>query len=183
MTHAASIVGPELTKLYQLFPDEAAIPAHEILAPDLVPPPYHDLLVHPHHMTVAVERFYGQPVDVEVLHSRLDGHCYSRIIRLRLHDGSKVVQFGIVRIHLDCCSPPVRDKILEGKTPLGRVLIEHNVLRSIHPTAFLQVMPNAKLMEQMEIDEPSLLYGRLGVIFCDHRPAIEVLEILNPISE
>jgi len=182
MKSPASIVGPDLPTLYRLFPDQATIPPHEIIAPDLVPVPYQSLLVHPHHMTVTVEQFYGQSVDVEVLTSIREGNDYSRQILLRLQDGSKVVQFGIVRIHLDCCTPEVAEKIVEGKTPLGRILIQHNVLRSIHPTPFLKVMPTAELMGQLEITTSVTLYGRLGLIFCDHRPAIEVLEILSPVE-
>jgi hypothetical protein len=76
----------------------------------------------------------------------------------------------------------VRDAILEEKTPLGRVLIDNNVLRRIEPTAFLQITPGPKLADWFGLSRPETCYGRLGVIFCDDRPAIAVLEILAPVK-
>ena len=148
----------------------------------MIPEPYRDLLVHHHHMTVTVEAFYQQPVDVRVLATRHEGNSYHREILLELHESKKVVQFGIVRIDLTCCSDSVREAILEEKTPLGRILIEHNVLRRIEPTAFLRIDPGPKLVQWFGMAKPTPTYGRMGVIFCDDRPAIAVLEILTPIS-
>ena len=153
-----------------------------IVPPDEVPEPYRRLLVHHHHMTVTVEAFYGRPVDVRILASRRGGNSYNREILLELHGTGQVVQFGAVRIDLSCCAGPVADAILEGKTPLGRVLIEHNVLRRIEPTAFLQIEPGPKLVEWFGLPRARLTYGRMGVIFCDDRPAIAVLEILAPVE-
>jgi chorismate-pyruvate lyase len=154
----------------------------KIIPPDEVPEPYHGLLVHHHHMTVTVEAFYGRPVDVRVLEARTTGDCYSREILLELHGSRQVVQFGVARINLACCSEPVRAAILEQKTPLGRILIEHNVLRRIEPTAFLHIEPGPKLVEWFNLARPRPTYGRMGVIFYDDRPAIAVLEILAPVG-
>jgi chorismate-pyruvate lyase len=85
-----------------------------------------------------------------------------------------------VRIDLTCLRPAVREAILEQKTPLGRVLIEHNVLRRIEPTAFLRISPGPELLKWMGLSRATTLYGRTGVIFCNDRPAIAVLEILCP---
>jgi chorismate-pyruvate lyase len=153
-----------------------------IIPPDEVPEPYYGLLVHHHHMTVTVEAHYGRPVDVRVLEAHHAGNSYSREILLELQGTSQVVQFGIARINLACCSESVRAAILEGKTPLGRILIEHGVLRTIEPTAFLHIEPGPKLVEWFGLARPRQTYGRMGVIFCDDRPAIAVLEILAPIG-
>ena len=118
-------------------------------------------------MTVTVEDHYGEPIDVRVIATRRDGDSYSREILLELSSNKKVVQFGIVRIHLNCLSEAVRNAILEEKTPLGRVLIEHGVLRYIEPTAFLRIMPKTKLMGWFGMTEPRVCYGRMGVIFCN----------------
>jgi hypothetical protein len=32
------------------------------------------------------------------------------------------------------------------------------------------------------LPEPQETYGRLGIIHCDHKPAIELLEIMAPIN-
>src|SRR5262245_33500718 len=130
---------PTLDHLYNLFPDSPDRPeAREVPAAG-VPQPYHRLLVHTHHMTVTVEEFYRSAVDVQVLNCRRVGNEYSRKILLTTRPTGQVVQFGLVRIDLGVCPEAVRNEIVEGKTPLGRVLIQHNMLRRIEPVAFLRV--------------------------------------------
>jgi chorismate-pyruvate lyase len=172
---------PDYQSLYGRFPDADGIPLAETIPSYEIPEPYRALLVHHHHMTVTVESHYGDRVDVRVLDSRLAGAEYSRKILLELAGNRKVVQFGIVGIDLDLLSPAVRDQITAQGTPLGRVLIENNVLREVHPTGYLRIAANGSLKNWfgMERDEP--LFGRLGVITADGRPAIEVLEILAPV--
>ena len=152
-----------------------------IVPPSWVPEPYRTLLAHHLHMTVTVEGHFKQPVEIQVLASRRIGESYGRETLLMLRDSKQVVQFGAVRIDLACCTPAVREEILEEKTPLGRVLVNNNVLRRIEPTAFLQITPGAKLADWFGLTRPETCYGRLGVIFCDDRPAIAVLEILAPV--
>jgi hypothetical protein len=152
-----------------------------IIPPSWIPEPYRKMLVHHVHMTVTVEEHYQQPVSIEVLASRRVGESYGRETLLQL-PSQQAAQFGAVRIDLTCCSAAVRDAILEEKTPLGRVLIDNNVLRRIEPTAFLQITPGPKLADWFGLSRPETCYGRLGVIFCDDRPAIAVLEILAPVK-
>ena len=90
------------------------------------------------------------------------------------------MQFGIARVNLCYCSPAVRAEILAARTPLGRILIQHNVLRRIEPTAFLRVIPGSAMMEWFELERSRPTYGRLAYIHCDGQPAIELLEIVAP---
>jgi hypothetical protein len=174
--------GPALPDLYRLFAVDAPLPEHELLPPESMPEPYRSLLFHEHHMTVTVEEFYGSLVDVVVLDRRRDGESYARKILLQLQSDGRIVQSGIVRIHLQYCSEPVRDAILAERTPLGRILIEHNVLRRIEPTAYFRVKPGPYLRGWFGRTEPFETYGRLGIIHCDGEPAIELLEVLAPID-
>lgn len=171
---------PDLAQLLALFPPPDFLRAYELLAGDKVPQPYRDLLVHDHHMTVTVEAHHGSLVDVRVLDDRLEGDIYARKILLALQSNGTVVQFGLVRIRLDFVSPEVRAEITSRKTPLGRILIQHNVLRTIQPTSFLRVVPGPAMMEWFELKTPTPTYGRTAVITCDEQPAIEVLEIVAP---
>jgi hypothetical protein len=174
---------PTFDHLYRLFPDSPDRPSAVEVPAEEVPPPYHQLLVHTHHMTVTVERYYGSPVDVNVMHCRRSGNEYARKILLQLHDDSrKVVQFGLVRINLGVCPEPVRNAIIEGKTPLGRVLIQHDMLRRIEPLAFLRVKLSQTMAEWFRVPPGTESYGRVGVIFTGDRPAVEVLEILAPVA-
>lgn len=177
----AVIPAPTADSLYALFPS-ADRPVCTPISGDAMPEPYKSLLVHTHHMTVTVEKHYGGPVDVNVLEAAHDGDEYARKILLRVRHTGRVVQFGIVQIDLNFLSPPVRERIVEGKTPLGRVLIEHNVLRRILPAGYLRVDPSPRLCEWFGLAEPTTTYGRLGIIYTDGKPAIEVLEILAPVA-
>ncbi len=175
---------PTFDQLYQLFPDSPDRPdAVEIRAHE-VPEPYHKLLVHTHHMTVTVEAFYGSPADVRVLSCRREGNEYARKILLALkEDPTNVVQFGLVRIDLGVCLEAVRNEIVEGKTPLGRVLIQHDMLRRIEPVAYLRVALSATMARWFRVPPDTETFGRIGVIYTGDRPAVEVLEILAPIAQ
>ena len=93
----------------------------------------------------------------------------------------QVVQFGLVRINLGVCSEAVRNEIVEGKTPLGRVLIRHNMLRRIEPQAYLRLALSAAMASWFDVEAGTCTYGRVGLIYTGERPAVEVLEILAPV--
>ena len=171
----------QFRSLFEFFGDAAPdLPGFEVLPPDQVPQPYRDLLVHEHHMTVTLERFHGRPVEVRILRQVRTGNQYARMILLALEGGDEIVQFGIVRIDLSCCDEAVQAEILAGKTPLGRILIAHNVLRHIDPTAFLKITPDRAMMQWFEIEKVQPVYGRLATIYCNGLPAIELLEVVRP---
>jgi chorismate-pyruvate lyase len=102
------------------------------------------------------------------------------MILLALEGSGEVVQFGIMRVDLRYCDETVRAEILCGKTPLGRILIEHDVLRHINPTAYLRITPNREFMECFGLKAAEPAYGRLATIFCNGLPAVDLLEIVRP---
>jgi chorismate-pyruvate lyase len=172
--------GPDLRTLQALFPHSDDIAENVTISAEQMPPPYHSLLVHEHHMTVTVERHHGSLVDVVILDRRHESDTYARKILLRLQSTGRIVQFGIVRIHLQYWDAEVRREIIAGKTPLGRILIEHDVLRRIEPTAYLKIVPGLAMMSWFGLDRPVPTYGRLALIHCNEQPAIELLEIVAP---
>src|SRR5437868_10228382 len=100
--------GPDLRTLLGLFgPADEVIARAEIVPGDEVPPPYHGLLVHEHHMTVTVEAHHGDQVDVRILARAQRGDSYARKILLALQGNGQVVQFGIMRVRLNYCSAGV----------------------------------------------------------------------------
>jgi len=72
------------------------------------------------------------------------------------------------------------EKQLVGQTPLGRILINHDVMRRIEPTGFLRMVPGPELMKHFGLSEPMPTYGRLAYIHCNEQPAIELLEVVAP---
>jgi len=139
------------------------------------------LLAHDSHMTVTVERFHNGPVDVRVLETRLDGDHYSRKILLTRKSDGAVVQFGIMRLDFSCVTPTVRREIESQQTPLGRILIEHNVLREVHLTRLYKVTPGEDLQKLFGMRPGQITYGRTALIHFDGEPAVELLEIVTPV--
>jgi hypothetical protein len=180
MNHPATLRGPRLDELLSLFSTVDDFSSIQPVAAEEVPSPYHELLVHEHHMTVTVEAHHGDRVNVVIYNRRHDGPFYARRIFLALEKSQRVVQYGLVRINLRYCSPEVRAEIIAGETPLGRILINHDVLRRIEPTGFLRVVPGPALVQQFGLTEPVPTYGRLAYIHCDEKPAIELLEVVAP---
>lgn len=173
---------PTLDHLYGLFPHSPDRPTAVEIPERDVPQPYHKVLVHTQHMTVTVEEYYRSPVDVRVLECRRQGNDYARKILLTAQSTGRVVQFGLVRINLGACSEPVRNEIVEEKTPLGRILIRHNMLRRIDPLAYLRVSLNEVMAGWFGVAPGTETFGRVGVIYTGDRQAAEVLEILAPID-
>jgi hypothetical protein len=173
----------ELKKLTDLFPGgDELFERAEHVASALVPEPYKRLLVHEHHMTVTMEDFYRSPVVVKVLDRRLDGDVYSRKIVLESDGDGRVVQFGIVRFDLSVVLAAVRKEILSEETPLGRILINYNVLRHIDLGAMLQLTAGRGLSGVFGCPPGELTYGRLATIFCNRRPAVDLLEVPAPVA-
>jgi chorismate-pyruvate lyase len=173
---------PDVRSLFALFPSGSLeeAPDHEIVPADEVPPPYGGLLVHEHHMTVTVEAFHGDLVNVRILDRQQSDDWYARKILLTLQGSGRVVQFGIMRIHLRHCSRAVREEIIAGQTPLGRILIQHDVLRRIEPRAYLRVIPGEAMMRWFGLQRRQPTYGRLAIIHCNGQPAVDLLEVVAP---
>ena len=91
-----------------------------------------------------------------------------------------MVQYGIVRLNTKFLSERPRQEILEQKKPLGRVLIEHDVLREIQLFDLLEVRCGPVLAGLFSVPEKTVTYGRTALLHCDNEPAIELLEIVTP---
>jgi hypothetical protein len=179
MMFSAAAASPDLAELFAQFPPALDLPTVTPVLPDAVPQPFQGLLVHDQHMTVTVEAYHGDLVDVRVLNRHIAASHYSRKIVLELQKSRKRVLFGIVRVNLDYCSVPVCAEILGEKTPFGRVLIKHNVMRRIEPTQFLRIEPGSRQLAWFGLQEPQELYGRLAYIHCDEQPAVELFEVVT----
>lgn len=173
----------ELFSLTNRFPDREPLFLNAEHIPSAVTPePYKTMLVHDHHMTVEMEKFHHTSVDVRVLDSLLEGDEYARKILLLKHGTNTVVQFGVVRFHLNYVTDSVRQQIIEGQIPLGRILITHNVLRHIDLGAILEITAGPALAPLLQMPVGGVTYGRLATIFCNRQPAVDLLEISAPLT-
>jgi len=169
-----------LRELFELFAGavQADPPPVATVPSDALPQSYQRLLVHENHMTLALEEFFGKPVRLHVIARRQRDKEYARMILLSLDGTNQFVEFGIVRLRLDVLNDEVRSEILAGVTPLGRILVEHDVLRRIQPTHYLEITPHEQLRGWLGITSTEPIYGRLATIYCDGLPAIDLLEVV-----
>ena len=174
---------PDLQVLVDLFyPSLDAVGQFTEFEPAGMPQPFRTLLAHDEHMTVTVEAYFGGAVDVEVLEVHRTPTHYSRKIALRLQSDRRVVLFGLVRLNLGFLDPQVRAEIESERIPLGRVLIEHNVLRNVRLLSLWRIAPGAELRRLFGLSQPDICYGRTALIYCNGVPAVELLEIVTPAS-
>lgn len=172
---------PDLQDLVAIFfADLADVGQFTAVQPNKIPQDYRDLLAHYSHMTVTVEHFHNSPVDVVVLERQSTGRHYSRKILLTRQSDGRVVQFGIVRLDFNTVSQAVREEIQSEQTPLGRVLIKHNVLREVELKQIYRIVCGPELATHFNLPEGSTVYGRTALIYCDGEPAVELLEIVTP---
>ena len=174
---------PDLESLVALFyPDSAELGSLEPTDAGDVPSVYRRLLDHNHHMTVAVEEFHGTSVDVRVMDVITSPASYSRKILLTRHSDEQVVQFGIVRLKLSVLEPSVQEQIKGQQTPLGRILIDNNVMRQVALHQLLRVQCGPDLATILNASDGTTTYGRTALIYCNGEPAVELLEIVAPVS-
>lgn len=150
-----------------------------VMAEDM-PQAHRELLAHNEHMTVTLEAWHDSPVDLRVLETKLTSSYYARSILLLKTSDASVVQFGIVRLRLDFFQEDVRQKIESRRTPLGRILIQHNVMRQVELVSLWRVLPAASLSKLFASNRGDPTFGRTAIIHCDSEPAIELLEIVAP---
>ena len=178
---ASQAAFPDLQELVKLFYERVEdLGRFQHVSGDEIPAVYGKLLNHNHHMTVTVESHHGCPVDVQVLDYAIEDDTYQRKILLTRQSDGRVVMFGIVRLHMHFLTEPVRAEIESRSIPLGRVLINHDVLCRVELGRLWQVTPGADLCRHFQLHAPEITFGRTAIIHCDEEPAIELVEIVAP---
>jgi chorismate-pyruvate lyase len=177
------IPAPDLETLLSLFyRDAAEFGTVEATSADDMPTVARKLLDHEHHMTVTVEDHHHCEVNVQVLETLFDGQAYSRKILLTKQTDNTVVQFGIVRLNFEFLAAHVQQEILAEETPLGRILINHNVLRRVELSRLWEIQAGHDLVELFRVSSGTIVYGRTAWLYCNSEPAIELLEVVTPVQ-
>ncbi len=181
-TNRANWSHPDLQSLVDLFFNDAAqLGQFTELPAEQLPAPYRELLGHTHHMTVTVENYHQSPVDVRVLEKQVTPQHYSRKILLERQSDQRVVQFGIVRLNKMALTEIVRNEIESETIPLGRVLINHDVMRTVKLMSTWKIQPGTALTEAFGTTF-DLCFGRTALIYTDGIPAVELLEIVLDVN-
>ena len=151
---------------------------HQADASEL-PADANSLLNHCEHMTVTIEKFHDSEVDVKVLDElNTDTHYSRKILLTRKSDGG-VVQYGIVRLDMSTLPQIVQDQIRERKIPLGRILISHDVMRAVRLAKLYRIEAGEELASHFGVEPGTDIFGRTAWMYCNGKPAIELLEIVN----
>jgi chorismate-pyruvate lyase len=130
-------------------------------------------------MTVTVEEFHQSLVNVHVLATQVDETHYARKILLSRQSDGKVVQFGIVRLCFDYLDSDIQAEIERQEMPLGRILIQRNILRQVQLATLWKIETGEDLSTLFQVPVGSETYGRTALIFCNGEPAVELLEIVT----
>jgi chorismate-pyruvate lyase len=175
---------PDIAELAELFfPRLEALGRFTRIGEEDMPPAYCSLLAHDDHMTVTIEAIHNSLVNVHVLEVKQEGDLYARKITLTRQSDGVVVLFGIMRMDLGQVRPEVRREIEQERTPLGRVLIRHHVLRHVELAGLYRVAPGAPLLKLLGIeDQAATTYARTARIHVANRPAVQLLEIVAPVD-
>ncbi len=171
---------PDLKSLVDLFfPDPDVLGSFQEVAAAALPEDYRQLLAHPHHMTVANEVFHNSPVTVQVVAEQQTDSHYSRQILLRRTSDNRVIQYGIVRINRHQLPPEVMAQIEQKELPLGRILIEHDIMRTVKLLSLWQIVPGSYLSQQFEQGDFAECFGRTAFLYLNGLPVVELLEIVK----
>lgn len=160
-----------------LFDQLDQLTAARRIEPEALPEPARALLVHREHMTAVLERHFRAPVDLRVLRELRGERYYARRIELTLRSTAQLVEVGAVWIDMRRLPPPAAAEVLSKHAPLGDILIRHNVLRRISPRWYFEFDAQTEIARAFGGTAP--VYGRVGTIYCDDEPAIELLEVVS----
>jgi len=168
----------DLVRLFH--PAEADFGRFVPLRSESLPAAPRTLLDHRSHMTVAMERFHGGPVNLLVIDRNEDAvGRYAREILLTTAAG-RVVQHGIVRIDLGRIAAGPAAAIRAESLPLGRILLDAGLLCDVHDVSLLGITPGPHLGSLFGTGAGGEAFGRVATIGLDGSPAIELLEIVSP---
>ena len=157
--------------------DVAAFGTLSEISPAALPQTPRALLVHSHHMTDAMQEYHGSPVDVVVLDKRQWPDGYARKILLTRQLDQRVVQLGLVRLHWRWIPNFVREAVERAKTPLGRILDELEVMRSVELERLWRFTPQPEIGRLVDLSAGTTMFGRTARILVNHAAAIDLLEI------
>ena len=85
-------------------------------------------------------------------------------------------------MNINALEEDVWRQIENQEVPLGRVLIRHDVLREVELCELWQIKSGPCLASLLHRSIGETLYGRTALIHCDGEPAIELLEVVAPVS-
>ncbi len=176
--------------LHRLLPFHFFYEKAEIDLPDFafveggeVPYPYRSLLVHRNDMTPTLAAFHHSRLYLKVHQFESNDDFVMRLVSLHAVSSDKPVEYGAIAIQLGSLPDEVREKVVDGKQPLGGLLGEYQVVHSGSPQAYFSVPADDLIAGALHQKEGAVLYGRCnqlldkeGMVFAD---IVEILPRCN----
>lgn len=160
------------------------MPGFESVEPASLPEPYRHLLVHDADMTGRLTAFHNETIGLRVIEENVLREVLARRIVLFATITGKEVEFGGIIIYLNRFESDVRNLIEEGKIPLGRILVNHQVEFIRSPTHYLKVVADDMIAECLATQAGIELYGRKSKLSNSEGEVLaEIVEVLPPIKE
>jgi hypothetical protein len=169
--------------LDEFYEDLAVRPPLEaaVVEPADIPQPQRQLLVHYQDMTSTLQNHFGEPIALRVLDRKLDHDYYLRHIVLETAGSGRPVEYGAIRVHLPSLDESARNEVLEGRTPMGKILNGRRLIYRCCPGAFFRLFSNTIIEQSLRLAAPEWLYGRCNCLSgAQGRTIAEVIEILPP---
>jgi len=168
-----------LSEFYQRA--KLTLPRITVIPGEEVPEPFQTLLVHKNDMTPTLETHHNSRIHLEIVSRDRRGDFYYREVVLRLDHDEKPVEFGANKVFLGQFPEEAQEQILLEQVPLGRILKECGVRHVTEAKHYLRIEPDALILEKLEIETPTVLYGRKALISdLKGHPLSEIVEILPP---
>lgn len=142
-----------------------------------------ELLVHDRDMTSTLSRFHRSELDLQVLEKQSSPDYLLRLVLLTKRELPVPVEFGAIGIRLEALPPALREKIQEGRVPLGGLLSQFQIRYESAPQAFFQIAVDAFIAERLLEPVGSLLCGRCNTLMLPNGEVFaDIVEIVPPAS-
>ena len=166
-----------LTRFYEQ--EQLAPLAFEVIGEEQLPEPQRHLLVHDRDMTTRLECHHRSPIGLKALYISHEPESYFREVLLIAENSGNPVEYGAIEINLEVFPGDLRAKVLEGRKPLGGLLVEHDFAFVSSPQTYFQVQSDEHVQELLELDGPTTLNGRSNILTTpDGRAIANIVEIL-----
>ena len=130
-------------------------------------------------MTSALERFYEEPMLLEVLAEGRSAEYYFREVVLKGQNSGCAAEFGLIEIELDHFPPALQELILRGEKPLGGILNESGITYKSRPLGYFSVAREALPPKLCALGSNNVFFGRYNQLqSTDDTCLARILEIV-----
>lgn len=153
------------------------------IEPNLLPEPYHQLLVHEGDMTSRLENYFRLSIRVRKLRSSNDGKNYFREVILETNETNpRPVEYGAIEIQFSQLPEVAREVVIAGEMPLGSILNKGRIPYVCSLRGFFKIEADQSIKEAFSIDKSESLFGRSNRIVTPRGDVIaQIVEILPPL--